>query len=113
MIQIKHRNDLSQIPSKHLSFPILDTLCTNLIDNYQEYASEADGWLVLLEAATDDFTRPLIEIWPDGTAENSTLLALQYLWEVVTLESDGYFHAIYLANNQFASFRPKIRQVRP
>ena len=104
MIQIKHRNNMRKISQTHPAYATLDQLCTNLIDNYPEYSPDFDGWLVLLEAETGDFTRPLTEIWPDGTAEDSTLHALQYYWEGVTLEDDGYFHIVYLANNQFGLY---------
>jgi hypothetical protein len=103
MIFIKHRNDLSQIPESNPAYPILDDLCTRLIGNYPAYDPTHDGWLILAESDTLDFSRPLTEIWPDGTAEDSTLIALQFLWEGVTLE-DGFYHAIYLANNQFGLY---------
>jgi len=104
MIQIKHRRDLSKVPQSNPAFPILDDLCTRLIDNYPGYDPTHDGWLILTESDTLDFSRPLTEIWPDGTAEDSTLLALKHLWESVTLEDDGFYHAIYLANNQFGLY---------
>jgi len=100
---IKHRKDLSQIPKDNPAYPILDDLCTRLNDNYHSYDPVADGWLVLLEAATDDFTRPLTEIWPDGTSEDSTLLSLKYLWDGVTYEN-SMIHSVYLGSNQFGLY---------
>lgn len=104
MIQIKHRNDLSQIPLENPVNSILDILCRDLIDNWENHDPISDGWLVLLESHTDDFTRPLTEIWPDGTAEDSSLIALKYLWEGVTLKNDSFYHAIYLRDNQFGLY---------
>lgn len=104
MIQIKHRKDLEKIPKDNPAYPILDELCTNLIDNYPEYSPDADGWIVLLQAETNDFTRPLTDIWPEGTEENSTLLALKFQWEGVERKDDGFYRAIYLANNQFGLY---------
>jgi hypothetical protein len=92
MIQIKHRNDLSQIPPDNPAYPILDQLCTNLIDSYPEYDPEADGWLVLLEKS--DSNRILTELRDDWR--------LQYIQsENVTLE-DGFFQGVLLANNQIS-----------
>ena len=104
MIQIRQRNNLQQISKDHPAYLTLDNLCSRLIDNYPAYDPVADGWLVLLQAETEDFTRPLTEIWPDGTQEDSTLLDLKYLWEGVNLENDGYYHAIYLRDNQFGLY---------
>lgn len=100
---IKHRYDLNQIPKTDPAYPILDNLCTNLIDNYPNYDPIADGWLILAESSTNDFTRVLNDIWPDGTSEDSTLLTLQHQFEGVELK-DGFYHAIYLANNQFGLY---------
>ena len=94
MIQIKHRNDLSQISKDNPAYPILDDLCTNLIDNYPEYDPEADGWLVLLEES--DSNRILTELWDDWRLQDIQ-------WENVTLE-DGFFQGVFLANNQKGFF---------
>ena len=75
---IKHRDDLDQIPQSDPAYPLLDELCTTLIDQYPSYDPIADGWLILAESNTNDFTRILTDVWPDGTSEDSTILALKH-----------------------------------
>jgi len=103
MVFIKHRYDLNRIQKSNLAYSTLDQLCTQLIDNYPSYDPVADGWLILCEASTNDFNRVLKDIWPEGTEKDSTLLALQKQWEGIE-KKDGFYHAIYLANNQFGLY---------
>lgn len=100
---IRHRNDLQCISVENPTYPILDELCKRLIDNYSDYNPDADGWIILAESETNDFDRPLYEIWPEPAGADITLMGLEYLWEGVSLE-DGFYHAIYLANNQFGLY---------
>ncbi len=88
---IKSRTDLSQIPPTDLSYPIMDDLVRCLIDDYSPYDPEADGFLVLIQESDTD--GPLIGIWDDWTL-------LDIPWEGATKE-DGFFKAIFLANNEF------------
>lgn len=98
MIQIKHRKDLNKIPKNNPAYPILDELCTNLIDNYPQHDPSADGWLVLCERKNNDFTRPLNDIFPE---EPTTLLDLKNQWESVTYEKNSFYSPLWLRDNQF------------
>ena len=93
---IKSRDDLSQIPPEDPAYSIMDNLVRCLIDDYPPYDPEADGFLCLCESATNDFTRPLTEIWPDG----ATLLDMKHYWESVVLEN-GFYQPCWLRDNQY------------
>jgi hypothetical protein len=60
----------------------------NVVYNYEDY-----GWIVLLEES--DLDGPLDDLYDDGT----TFLDLDWLWEGISLR-DGFYTAIYLANNE-------------
>ncbi len=95
MITFKSLDDLKQIDKDHSAYALLDDLAHRLLVNSPEegffYDPEADGFLVLIdESDTDD---PLIGIWDDWTL-------LDVPWEGV-MQEDGFFKAIFLANNEF------------
>ncbi len=97
MLQFKHPSDISQLPSSDHSHPTVQDLISHLITPLTSssgvYDHDAYGWIVLIQEG--DLERPLTDIWPDG---EWTLLDMP--WEGVLLR-DGFFQAIYLANNDF------------
>ena len=97
MLHFKHPSDLSQLPSSDPAFPVIKELVDQLISAYSDengvYNYEDYGWIVLLEES--DLDGPLDDLYNDGT----TFLDLDWLWEGITLK-DGFYTAIYLANNE-------------
>ena len=97
MLHFKSRNDLSQLPSSDPAFPVIKELIDQLISAYSDengvYNYEDYGWIVLLEEG--DLDGPLDDLYDDGT----TFLDLDWLWEGITMK-DGFYTAIYLANNE-------------
>ena len=98
MLLFKSAADLSKVDSHKPVYPILEDLVQRLIIDFDNegynYDPEAHGFIALIEK--DDLERVLEEIWPDP--DGWTLLDIP--WEGVLLE-DGYYKAIFLANNDF------------
>ena len=76
----------------HPLHPTIESLFLSIVADCPEYIPEDDGWLVLIEPA--DVDRVLDD------------LGMPYRLSEVPFEGvtvvDGCFHAVYLANNQFA-----------
>ena len=95
MITFTSKDDLSKLSPDDPVYPIVEDLVRCLITDYiaegYDYNPEGDGWIAIVEESDKD--RVLTEIWPDWTL-------LDIPWEAVSLR-DGYFIALFLANNQF------------
>ena len=95
MKTFKSPHDLGKLPENHPAFPTIKELVRLLIEDYTgdgyTYDPDDDGFIILIEEG--DVYRELDELW-DGC----TLLNIY--WEGITLR-DGFFTAIYLANNQY------------
>ena len=95
MITFKSTEDLSKLPPEDHAYPTVQELVERLITAYTEpgqpYNWQDYGYVILIEEADTD--RTLDEIW-DGC----TLLNIP--WEGIMLR-DGFFIAIYLANNEY------------
>ena len=95
MLEFKSPEDLSKLSPDDPAFPIVEDLVKRLITDYiaegYDYIPEDDGWIVVIEEHDKD--RVLSEIWSDWTL-------LDIPWEGITLR-DGYFTAVFLANDQF------------
>ena len=95
MITFKSTEDLSKLPPSHPAFPTVQELVDRLITAYtssgQPYNWQDYGYVILIEEA--DVNGTIDEIW-DGC----TLLDIY--WEGIMLR-DGFFIAIYLANNEY------------
>ena len=95
MKTFKSPEDLNKLVPDDPVFPIVEDLVKCLITDYiaegYEYMPEDDGWIVVIEPHEKD--RVLTEIWSDWTL-------LDIPWEGITFR-DGYFLALFLANNQF------------
>jgi hypothetical protein len=100
MITFKSISDLQQL-RHHPLHATIESLFLQVIADCPEYRPEDDGYLVLLEPGDvdrvlDDLDMPwrLSEVPFEGVP-------------VV----DGHFHAVYLANNQFALGFPRCPDV--
>jgi hypothetical protein len=97
MLHFKSRNDLGQLPSSDPAFPVIKELVDLTITPYdtpeRPYDPATEGWIVLIQEG--DLVGPLTDIWDD-----TSLLDLDEWWEGVTLEN-GFYNAIFLANNEF------------
>ncbi len=95
MITIKSLTDLQKIPSNHPAYRLLQKLTRSLIGGYtwegHPYVPEDHGYIVLIEP--EDTHRTLAE-------HDMPYRLIDIPWEGVTLR-DGFFHAVYLANNDF------------
>ena len=95
MITFKSTPDLSKLSPDDPAFPTVEELIDQLITTYsppgRPYDAEDDGYIILIEP--EDADRTLDELW-DGC----TLLNIP--WEGIMLR-DGYYTAIYLANNEY------------
>ena len=95
MITFKSTEDLAKLPPSDPAHDTVKDLVDRLITAYtapgHPYDFDAYGYVILIEE--DDVNRTLDEIW-DGC----TLLNIY--WEGITLR-DGFFVAIYLANNEY------------
>ena len=95
MLEFKSTEDLAKLPPDDPAFPIVEGLVKCLITDYiaegYDYIPEDDGWICVIEEQDKD--RFLTEIWSDWTL-------LDIPWEGIT-QRDGYFLALFLANNQF------------
>ena len=95
MLEFKSTEDLAQISPDDPAFPIVEDLVKCLITDYiaegYDYIPEDDGYTILVEPKDAD--RELVELWEGCRLTN-------ILWEGITLR-DGFYIAIYLANNQY------------
>ena len=95
MLTFKSTEDLSKLPENHPAFLTVKELIEQLISAYsppgRAYDAEDDGYIILIEP--EDADRELDELW-DGC----TLLNIP--WEGIMLR-DGFYIAIYLANNEY------------
>ena len=95
MITFKCTEDLAKLSPTDPAHKTVQELVDRLITAYtlpgQPYNHEDYGYVILIEEA--DMNRTLDEIW-DGC----TLLSIY--WEGIMLR-DGFFIAIYLANNEY------------
>jgi hypothetical protein len=95
MITFKSTEDLSKLSPDDPAHATVEELIEQLITAYspigRAYDPEDDGYIILIEP--EDADRELDELW-DGC----TLLNIP--WEGIFLR-DGFFTAIYLANNEY------------
>ena len=92
MITFKSTKDIDKLPENHPLHATIESLVVPVINAYSEYAPEDDGYLVLIEPGDVDRVLHDLDV-PYRLAEVP--------FEGVTVV-DGCFHAVYLANNQFA-----------
>ena len=91
MLTFKSPEDLSKLPENHPAFPVVKEIISPYITD-TSYRPQDDGYVALLER--QDLNRVLSDLdmpWrlSEVPFESSTMI-------------DGYFHAVYLPNNQFA-----------
>ena len=95
MFTFKSPEDISKLPENHSARATVEELIQQLITAYspsgRSYDPEDDGYIILIEP--EDAYRELDELW-----EGCTLLSIP--WEGIMLR-DGYYTAIYLANNEY------------
>jgi len=95
MITFKSNADLSKLDPDNPAYPVMKELVELLIDAYttpeKPYEPDAYGYLALVEEEDADKVIDLPEL-------QCTLLDV--LWEGASMR-DGYYYAIYLANNEF------------
>jgi tRNA uridine 5-carbamoylmethylation protein Kti12 len=95
VITFKSTEDLAKLPATDPAYPTVLELVDRLITAYTEpdqpYNHEDYGYVILMEEG--DAERTLDEVW-DGC----TLLGIY--WEGTMLR-DGFFIAIYLADNEY------------
>ena len=95
MKTFKSPHDLQKLSPDDPSYPVIKELIEDLIGAYtwegHPYNPDWYGYIILIEPGDAD--RVLDELW-DGC----TLLNIP--WEGITLR-DGFFLAIYLANNEY------------
>ena len=95
MRHFKSLSDLQQLSPDDPAYPVVKGLVQSCIVPYdtpdQPYRPDDEGWIVLVEE--QDVEGPLTDIWDDWTL-------LDVPWEGIT-KVDGYFQAIFLANNEF------------
>jgi hypothetical protein len=94
VITFKSHDDLSRLSSDHPARPVIREQVEQLIDAYinegYAYNPDDDGYIALIEEG--DVDRDLDEIW-DGCR------LVDLPWEGASLR-DGFYTAIYLANNE-------------
>ena len=95
MITFKSTEDINKLSPDDPAHDTIKELIEQLISAYsppgRAYDAEDDGYIILIEP--EDADRTLDELW-DGC----TLLNIP--WEGIMLR-DGYYTAIYLANNEY------------
>jgi hypothetical protein len=95
MISFTKPEDLNKLSPTDPAYPIVKELIEQLIEAYtwegHPYNPDWYGYIILIEP--EDTDRELDELW-DGC----TLLNIY--WEGIMLK-DGFFIAIYLANNEY------------
>ena len=95
MKEFKSPHDLNKLAPSDSAYPVIKELIEDLIGAYtwegHPYNPDWYGYTILIQEGDTD--RTLDELW-DG----ATLLNIP--WEGITLR-DGFFIAIYLANNEY------------
>jgi hypothetical protein len=95
MLTFKCPEDISKLSPDNLAYSLVQELIKDLIEAYtwegHPYNPDWYGYIILVEPVDAD--RTLDELW-DG----ATLLNIP--WEGIMLK-DGFFIAIYLANNEY------------
>ena len=95
MLTFKSPQDISKLSPGDPSYPLIQELIKELIEAYtwedHPYNPDWYGYIILIEP--EDADRTLDELW-DG----ASLLTIP--WEGIMLR-DGFFIAIYLANNEY------------
>jgi hypothetical protein len=95
MLTFKSPEDISKLPPEDPAFHVVKELIKDLIEAYtwegHPYNPDWYGYIILIEKNDADIA--LDELW-DG----ATLLNIP--WEGITM-MDGFFIAIYLANNEY------------
>ncbi len=95
MILFKSPEDLQKLPNKDPAYPIINDLVQRLIIDFiaegNRYIPDDHGYIALIEE--DDKDRILTEIWNDWAL-------LDIPWEGISIV-DGFFQAVFLANNEF------------
>jgi hypothetical protein len=95
MITFKSTEDLAKLPVTDPAYVTVKKLIEQLISAYsppgRAYDAEDDGYIILVEP--EDAQRELDELW-DGCSIQTIP------WEGIMLR-DGFFIAIYLANNEY------------
>ncbi|QFY89673.1 hypothetical protein D5125_09330 [Magnetovirga frankeli] len=99
MLTFKSAADLRQLPTSHPAYNIIADLVQRLIvdwpPQHRPYNPEDDGYIVLIEEEGDQ--NPPFAIWPD---DPTILLDLRHSWEGIMSVVDGYWQAVFLANNE-------------
>jgi len=95
MMTFKSNADLNKLDTDDPVFPVMKELVEVLIDAYtfpgHPYIPEDYGYLVLIEEGDVDAVIDLPEV---------QCKLLDVLWEGASMRN-GYFYAIYLANDEF------------
>lgn len=95
MITFKSNADLNKLNSNDPAYPVMKELVELLIDAYtttdHPYIPDDYGYLVLIEEGDADRVLELPEL---------QCRLLDVMWEGASMRN-GYFYAIYLANNEF------------
>ena len=95
MLTFKSPEDISKLSHDDPAFHIVKELIKELIEAYtwegHPYNPDWYGYTILIQEGDAD--RTLDELWDDCTLLNIP-------WEGITLR-DGFFLAIYLANNEY------------
>ncbi|MFC1772605.1 hypothetical protein ACFL3A_04535 [Pseudomonadota bacterium] len=96
MIQIQSAADIKKLSPHDPAYPIVKELVEQLIEGYtwegHPYNPDDYGYIILIEPK--DVDRELDELWDGCRLTN-------IYWEGIFLRDDGFFVAIYLANNEY------------
>ena len=100
MLTFKSAADLQQLPTTHPAYAIIEDLVMSCIvepfnTHYRPYDPADDGFICLVEEGDQD--RAITEVWEDGTIK---LLDLRNSWEGIMPVGNGYWQAVFLANNE-------------
>ena len=95
MVSFKSPEDLNMLSPTDPAYPVVKELVEQLIEGYtwegHPYNADWYGYIILIEP--EDVDRELDELWDGCRLTN-------ILWEGIMLK-DGFFIAIYLANNEY------------
>jgi hypothetical protein len=105
MLEFESPEELGKLSPDEPVFPIVEDLVKLLITDYiaegHDYIPEDDGWIIVIEE--EDKDRILTEIWSDWTLHDIP-------WEGINFR-DGFYQAMFLANDQFGIVCFSIRIV--